>query len=135
MARALLPKLLGAVVCGLLFLVVVKFFRSAGIVLIPVSALVGFVVAYVGSVRWAKPYAIVGTPKYCEVCNRDDVGYAEPGDSVCADCKERVEYDRIMAEQRRLESKPGYVRPAAVEREIARLSKWDRRHRRPNEEL
>ena len=77
--------------------------------------------AFLGHLLWAQPVAFNPAPKFCGECKREDVGYLQPGDLVCANCTERLERDRVLTEQRALEAQPGYRISEATAKEKARL--------------
>jgi hypothetical protein len=59
--------------------------------------------AFLGHIAFAKPTIYVPTPWLCAECGRDDVGYLSPGDTVCAECRDRLEHERVarLHERRR----------------------------------
>jgi hypothetical protein len=110
-------------------------FEASSTIIVVVGAVLSGVVAQVAAVLWVKPIPIIPDRRGCAACHRLDVGYLSPGDTVCAGCQERIEFEKVMAEQRELESRPGYRATEATRREVERLQRWDRRPERPNEEL
>ena len=120
--RTVLPYALGiaagAIPAGALF----ERFPFVLVVAVPV----GVLGAMAGVVLWAKPIPVFPVAKACALCKRHDVGYSSPGDTVCADCNETRERERVLAEQRELEADAGYQPSELTMQEKERLLKHAR---------
>jgi hypothetical protein len=57
---------------------------------LPIGTL-AIVTMTLGRALIARPIAIVPKPHLCQSCGRDDVGYFNPGDDICAECTEGPE--------------------------------------------
>ena len=130
LSRTLAPLAVGIALLAMAALVA-PYSRAFALVCTPL----GLAAMTLGRSVWARPTASTPVPAPCKECGREDVGYINPGDSVCAVCTERLELKRVFAEQAELERQPGYRITDSVAREKARLQKGMRQLERPNGEL
>jgi len=98
--RGLLLGLLTFVLTLVSLLVLVGLFtkRDQAFFTLPLLP-VALIIAFAAFAMWAEPRAIEYKRKFCDTCHREDVGYFKPGDTICADCTERLERERVDAIQ------------------------------------
>ena len=99
--RYWLPFVAGILVAAVPTALVLRRFDAAwlkyGIWFFP---LLGFLMVESGRALFARPTAWAFTSRPCAECKREDVGYYQYSNRVCADCTERLEQERIGAARR-----------------------------------